>query len=80
MDGIFRDIVNFIAKNKDTISNVASVASSVADSVNKKGNKTLDKKTNIKKLRCKPAISDDAINKELNVSDTPKTGNGFFYV
>ena len=34
-DEIFGDIFNFIAKNKDTISNVASAASSVADSVKK---------------------------------------------
>ena len=39
---IFEDIFNFIAKNKDTISNVASAASSVADSVGKIGNTTLD--------------------------------------
>ena len=39
---VFNDIFNFIAKNKDTISNVASAASSVADSVRKIGNTTID--------------------------------------
>ena len=38
----FGDIINFISKNKDTISNVASAASSVADSVYKIGRTTID--------------------------------------
>ena len=41
-DGIFGDIINFISKNKDTISNVASAASSVVDNVRKISNTTLD--------------------------------------
>ena len=41
-DGIFGDIINFISKNKDIISNIGSTASSVIDSVGKIGNTTLD--------------------------------------
>ena len=78
-ENVFSDIFNFIAKNKDTISNVASATSSVVDSVGKIGNTTLDTIKTIKELR-KPAISDDVINKVLTASDTPKTGNKFFYV
>ena len=37
-DGIFKDINYFLSKNKDTISNIASTASSVADSIGKIGN------------------------------------------
>ena len=66
-------------KNKDTISNVASVASSVVDNVGKIGNTTIDTIKTINELR-KLAISDDAMNKVLIANDTPKTGNGFFYV
>ena len=76
-ENIFSDIFNFIAKNKDTISNVASAASSVADSVEKIGNTTIDTIKKIKELR-KPAISDDAMNKVLNASEVK--GSGFFYV
>ena len=43
------------------------------------GNTTLATIKQIKELR-KPAISDDAMNIVLTASDTPKTGNGFFYV
>ena len=39
---VFSDILNLIAKNKETISNVASAASSVADSVGKIGNTTIN--------------------------------------
>ena len=78
-ENVFSDIFNFIAKNKDTISNVASAASSVADSVGKIGNTTIYTIKKIKELR-KPAITDDTINKVLTANDTPKTGSGFFYV
>ena len=37
-ENVFSDIFNFIAKNKDTISNVASATSSVVDSIGKIGN------------------------------------------
>ena len=50
-DGIFKDIVNFISKNKDTISNVASAASSVVDNVGKISNTTLDTIKKIKELK-----------------------------
>ena len=79
-DGIVGDIINFISKNEDTIGNIASTASSVADSVGKIGSNAIDVVKNIKQLRHKPSITDDAINKVLNAGDTPKTGNGFFYV
>ena len=78
-ENVFSDIFNFIAKNKDTISNVASAASSVADSVGKIVNTTIYTIKKIKELR-KLAITDDTINKVLTANDTPKTGSGFFYV
>ena len=78
-ENVFSDIVNFISKNKDTIGNIASTASSVVDTIGKVGNTTLDTIIIIKELR-KPVISDDAMNKILTAGDTPKTGNGFFYV
>ena len=77
---MFSDIVNFISKNKDTISNVATAASSVADSVGKIGLNAIDVVRKIKDLRHKRAITDDAMNKVLTATDTQKTGNGFFYV
>ena len=79
-DGIFGDIFNFIAKNKDTISNVSSTASSVADSVWKISSNSVDVVRKIRVLKNKQPITDDAMNKVLNATDTPKTGNGFFYV
>ena len=78
-ENVFSDIFNFISKNKDTIGNIASTASSVVDTIGKVGNTTLDLVKRARELR-KPAISDDAMNKILNASDSPKTGNGFFYV
>ena len=78
-ENVFSDIVNFISKNKDTIGNIASTASSVVDTIGKVGNTTLDLVRKAKELR-KPAISDDAMNKVLNASDSPKTGSGFFYI
>ena len=42
IENIFSDIVNFISKNKDTIGNIASTASSVVDSVGKISSTTLD--------------------------------------
>ena len=79
-DGIIGDIINFISKNKDTIGNIASTASSVADSVGKISSNAIDVVRKIKELRHKPSITDYAMNKVLNADNTPKTGNGFFYV
>ena len=41
-ENVFSDIFNFIAKNKDTIGNIASTASSVVDTIGKVNNTTLD--------------------------------------
>ena len=79
-ENVFSDIFNFIAKNKDTIFNVASATSSVVDSIGKICNTTLDTINKIKQLKNKQPITDDAMNKVLNADNTPKTGNGFFYV
>ena len=79
-ENVFSDIFYFIAKNKDTISNVASATSSVVDCIGKIGNTTLDTINKIKQLKNKQPITDDAMNKILNANDTPKTGSGFFYV
>ena len=77
-DNVFSDIFNFIAKNKDTISNVASATSSVVDSIGKIGNTTVDTINKIKELKNKQPITDEAINKVLNASEVK--GSGFFYV
>ena len=75
-DNVFSDIFNFIAKNKDTISNVASGTSSVVDSIGKVGNTTLDLVKKARELKSKsPAITNDAMNKVLTANDTPKIGN-----
>ena len=47
----FGDIINFISKNKDTITNVASAASSVADSVGKIGSNAVDVVRKIRELK-----------------------------
>ena len=52
-ENVFSDIFNFIVKNKDTISNVASATSSVVDSIGKIGNTTLDTINKIKQLKNK---------------------------
>ena len=77
-ENVFSDIFNFIAKNKDTISKVASATSSVVDSVGKIGNTTLDTINKIKQLKNKQPITDEAMNKVLNASEVK--GSGFFYV
>ena len=77
-ENVFSDIFNFIAKNKDTISNVASATSSVVDSIGKIGNTTVDTINKIKELKHKQPITDEAINKVLNASEVK--GSGFFYV
>ena len=77
-ENIFGDIFNFIAKNKDTISNVASATSSVVDSIGKIGNTTLDTIKKIKELKNKQPTTDDAINKVLNATEVK--GSGLFYV
>ena len=41
-ENVFSNIFNFIAKNKDTISTVASATSSVADSVRKISSNAID--------------------------------------
>ena len=76
-ENVFSNIFNFIAKNKNTISNVASATSSIVDSVGKIGNTTLDTIKKIKELR-KPAISDDAMNKVLNADNTQKNWKWLF--
>ena len=76
-ENVFSDIFNFISKNKDTIGNIASTASSVVDTIGKVGNTTLDLVKKARVLR-KPAISDDVINKVINASEVK--GSGFFYV
>ena len=77
-DGIFGDIFNLIAKNKDTISNVASAASSIVYSIGKVGFTTVDIVKKARKLKNKQPITDDAVNEVLNASEVK--GSGFFYV
>ena len=77
-ENVFSDIFNFIAKNKDTISNVASATSSVVDSIGKISITTLDTINKIKQLKNKQPITDEAINKVLNASEVKCSG--FFYV
>ena len=78
-DGLLNDIVIFVSDNKDTIKNIASVTSSVADSVGNSSN-AINVVRKIKELKNKQPITDDAMNKVLTATDTPTTGNGFFYV
>ena len=75
---VFSDIVNFISKNKDTIGNIASTASSVVDTIGKVGNTILDLVRKARELKNKQPITDEAINKVLNASKVK--GSGFFYV
>ena len=79
-ENVFSDIFNFISKNKDTIGNIASTTSSVADSVGKISSNAIDVVKKIKELRHKQPITDEAMNKVLNADNTPKPGSGFFYV
>ena len=79
-DGLFDNIVKFVSDNRDTIKNIAGVASSVADSVGQIGSNTIDIVKKARELKNKQPITDDAMNKILNANDTPKTGSGFFYV
>ena len=70
-----------MSDNKDTIKNIAGVASFVVDSIGKVGSTTLDRVKKARELKSKsPAITNDAMNKVLSANDIPKTGNGFFYV
>ena len=75
-ENLFGDIIKFVSDNKDTISNIAGVAGTVADAVGKVGSTTLDIVKKARELR-KPAITDDAVNKVLNASEVK--GSGFFY-
>ena len=71
-DGLFNDIVKFVSDNKDTIKNIAGVASSVADTVGKVGSTTLDIVKNARVLKNRPpAITEEATDKVL------KAGSGF---
>ena len=79
-DGLFDNIVKFVSDNRDTIKNIAGVASSVADSVGKISSNAIDIVKKARELKNKQPITDDAMNKILNANDTPKTGSGFFYV
>ena len=78
MGKIFLETIKFILDNKDTISNVASAAYYVVDTVGKVCNTTFDIDTKARQLKNKQPITDDAINKILNANDTPKTGSVFF--
>ena len=79
-DGLFDNIVKFVSDNRDTIKNIAGVASSVSDSVKKIFTNAKDIVKKVRELKNKQPIIDDAMNKLLNANDTPKTGSGFFYV
>ena len=78
-ENVFSDIFNFIAINKEPISNVASASCFVADSVGKIGNTTLDTIKKIHKLQ-QLEITDNAMNKVINASDTTNSRNTFFKV
>ena len=77
-ESIFGDIINFISKNKNTISNVASATSSVADSVGKIGSNAIDVVTKIKELKKKQPITDDAVYKVLNATEVNNLGFVYF--
>ena len=74
-ENIFGDIIKFVSDNKDTIKNIAGVASSVADTVIKVVSTTLDIVKKARELKNRPpAITEEAIDKVL------KAGSGFYYV
>ena len=77
-ENVFSDIFNFIAKNKDTISNISNVAGTVADAVGKIGTNTIDIVKKARELKNKQPITDEAVNKVLTASEVK--GSGFFYV
>ena len=77
-DGLIDNIVKFVSDNRDTIKNIAGVAGTVADAVGKIGTNTIDVVRNIKELKNKQPITDEAVNKVLNASEVK--GSGFFYV
>ena len=68
-DNIFGNIINFISKNKNTISTIASTASLVVDRVGRISNIKIDTIKNIKEFRNIPAITDDAVTKVFNASE-----------
>ena len=76
-ENLFGDIIKFVLDNKDTIKNIAGVASSVADTVGKVGSTAIDIVKKARELR-KPAITDDAMNKVLNAKEV--SGTGFYYI
>ena len=72
---LFGDIIKFVSDNKDTIKNIAGVASSVSDTVGKVGSTTLDIVKKARELKnCPPAITEEATEKVM------KAGSGFYYV
>ena len=77
-DGLFNDIVKFVSDNKDTIKNIAGVASTVADAFEKIGRNTIDTRKQIIELKNKQPITDEAVNTVLNASEVK--GSGVFYV
>ena len=80
-DGLFDNIEKIVSDNKDTISNISNVAGTVAAAIGKIGTNTIDVVIKVKELKSKqPAITNDAINKVLNATDTAKTGIGFFHI
>ena len=73
-ENIYGDIIKFVSDNKDTIKNIAGVASSVADTVNKVESTTLDIVKKARELKNRfPAITEEAIDKVL------KAGSEFYY-
>ena len=74
-ENLFGDIIKFVIDNKDTIKNIAGVASSVADTVNKVGSTTLDIVKKAREFKNRPpAITEEATDKVL------RAGSGFYYV
>ena len=77
-DDLFYNIVKFVSDNRDTIKNIASVASSVVDSIGKVGTTILDIVKKARELKNKQPITDDAVNKVLNATEVK--GSRYFYV
>ena len=77
-DDLFNDIVKFVSDNRDTIKNIAGVASFVVDNNGKVCKTTLDIVKKASELQNKQPITDDAVNKVLNATEVK--ASGFFYV
>ena len=68
-ENLFNDIIKFVSNNKKTLTNIAGIAGSVADTVNKIGTTAFDVIKKAGELKNKAPITDDEVNKVFNAKD-----------